>query len=176
VVAMLRDLAPQIKAKAQPMAGLKVACYYGCLLLRPPEVAQFDDPECPTSMEEVVTAAGATPVQWGKRLDCCGAGFSLSRTGSVVRMGREILASAKAAGAQAVVVACPMCHSNLDLRQSAMETRGEPLGLPIVFLTQLVGLGLRLPPEALGLKRHFVPAESLLQTLTAAPASKQLPA
>ncbi len=174
VVGMLQGLSPQIKAKAQPM-NLKVACYYGCLLLRPPEVARFDDPEDPRSMEDVVSAAGATPVKWGKRLDCCGAGFSLSRTGSVVRMGREILASAKAAGAQAVVVACPMCHSNLDLRQSAMETRGEPLGLPILFLTQLVGLGLRLSPEVLGLKRHFVAATSVLQAL-AAPAHPQLPA
>ncbi|HEY3450983.1 MAG TPA: CoB--CoM heterodisulfide reductase iron-sulfur subunit B family protein [Myxococcales bacterium] len=175
VVAMLQNLAKDLKAKATPLAGLKVACYYGCLLVRPPEIANFDDAENPTSMEDVVSACGATPVKWAKRLDCCGAGFSLSRTGSVVRMGRAILDDAKKNGAQAVVVACPMCHSNLDLRQSAMEARGEPLGLPILFLTQLVGLALKVDPVQLGLKRHFVSAAGILQAL-ASPAQKQLPA
>jgi heterodisulfide reductase subunit B len=175
VVALLQGLAGQIKAKATPLAGLKVACYYGCLLVRPPEIAQFDDPENPTSMEQVVAATGATAVKWSRRLDCCGAGFSLSRVGSVVRLGRAILEDAKASGAQAVVVACPMCHSNLDLRQSAMEARRASLGLPILFLTQLVGLALRLDPASLGLKRHFVSAVGILRAL-AAPAPQQLPA
>ena len=174
VLQALQAAIPQIKAKAAPLAGLKVACYYGCLLVRPPEVARFDDPENPTSMEEIVAATGACAVKWNRRLECCGAGFSLSRTPSVVRMGRAILADAKNAGAQAVVVACPMCQSNLDLRQSAMETRGEILGLPILFVTQLVGLALTLGPEELGLKRHFVSAAAMLQALATAP--KQLPA
>lgn len=175
-VALLQSLAPAIKAKASPLAGLKVACYYGCLLLRPPEIARFDDPENPTSMEEVVSAAGATPVAWSRRTECCGAGMSLARTGSVVRLGRNILESAKAAGAQAVVVACPMCHSNLDLRQSAMERRGDPLGLPILFITQLVGLALKVDPAELGLKRHFVSAAGVLAALASAGDSKALPA
>ncbi len=175
-VAFLRALAPAIQTKATPLKGLKVACYYGCLLLRPPEVARFDDPEDPSSMEEVVAAAGATPVKWGKRTDCCGAGMSLSRTGSVVRLGRSILESAKAAGAQAVVVACPMCHSNLDLRQSAMERRGAPLDMPILFITQLVGLALKVDPSELGLKRHFVSADGMLASLVAPEAPKAPPA
>jgi heterodisulfide reductase subunit B len=175
VVALLQDLAGEIEARATPLAGLKVACYYGCLLVRPPEVAQFDDPEDPSSMERVVAAAGATPVRWSRRLDCCGAGFSLSRVGSVVRLGRAILEDAKAAGAQAVVVACPMCHSNLDLRQSAMEARGARLGLPILFLTQLVGLALGVPRGSLGLERHFVSAAGVLEALTA-PVPEQRPA
>ena len=175
VVALLQGLAGEIKARATPLAGLKVACYYGCLLVRPPEIAQFDDPEDPTSMERVVAATGATAVRWSRRLDCCGAGFSISRVGSVVRLGRAILEDAKAAGAQAVVVACPMCHSNLDLRQAAMEARGASLGLPILFLTQLVGLALKVPRESLGLERHFVSAAGVLEAL-AAPAPEQRPA
>jgi heterodisulfide reductase subunit B len=175
VVALLKEIAPEIKAKASPLAGLKVACYYGCLLVRPPEVVHFDDPEAPTSMETVVEATGATAVKWSKRLECCGAGFSLARSGSVVRLGRAILASAKAAGAQAVVVVCPMCHSNLDLRQAAMEARGKPFGIPILFLTQLVGLALQVDPIELGLGRHFVSAAGMLQALASAPA-KHLPA
>lgn len=179
-VALLQSLIPAIKAKASPLSGLKVACYYGCLLLRPPEVAQFDDPEDPSSMEAVVAAAGAEPVKWSRRLECCGGGMSLSRSGSVVRLGRSILESAKAAGAQAVVVACPMCHSNLDLRQAAMEKRGDPLGLPILFITQLVGLALKVDPAELGLNRHFVSAAGVLATLSAPaappPAPKELSA
>lgn len=174
VVALLQELSGAIKARATPLAGLKVACYYGCLLVRPPEIARFDDPEVPTSMEAVVAATGATAVPWSRRLDCCGAGFSLSRLGSVVRLGRAILEDAKASGAQAVVVACPMCHSNLDLRQSAMEARGASLGLPILFLTQLVGLALGLDGASLGLERHFVSAAGVLRAL-AAPAPQQVP-
>ncbi len=161
VVALFKGLTEVIAAKMTPLSHLNVACYYGCLLVRPPEVVAFDDPEMPTSMEAVVAATGATPVSWSKRLECCGAGLSLSRTASVVRMGREILADAKAHGAQAVVVACPMCHSNLDLRQAAMQRRGEPLDLPILFLSQLVGMALKLDPEALGLGRHFVSPAAL---------------
>jgi heterodisulfide reductase subunit B len=174
-VALLQSLIPAIKAKASPLSGLKVACYYGCLLLRPPEIAQFDDPEDPSSMEAVVAAAGAEPVKWHRRLECCGGGMSLSRSGSVVRLGRSILESAKAAGAQAVVVACPMCHSNLDLRQAAMEKRGEPLGLPILFITQLVGLALKADPAELGLNRHFVSAAGVLAALSAPAAPPAVP-
>jgi heterodisulfide reductase subunit B2 len=167
MVDLLRAAVPQIKAKAaKPLAGLKVACYYGCLLVRPAEVVAFDDPEQPTSMEEVVKAAGATPVSWNRRLDCCGGAFSLSRTGSVLRLSRAILEDARAAGADAVAVACPMCHSNLDFRQAAMSRRGEE-PLPVFFLSELVGLALGLAPKTLGVQRHFVSAKPVLARLAA---------
>ena len=79
-----------------------MACYYGCLLLRPAEVTGCDDPEAPTSMEDVVRATGATSVQWNMRLECCGGGFSLARTASVVRLGRAIIDDARRAGADVV--------------------------------------------------------------------------
>jgi heterodisulfide reductase subunit B2 len=167
MVDLLRAAVPEIKAKAAtPLTGLKVACYYGCLLVRPAEVVSFDDPEQPTSMEEVVKAAGATPVVWNRRLDCCGGAFSLSRTGSVLRLSRAILEDARAAGADAVAVACPMCHSNLDFRQAAMARRGEE-PLPVFFLSELVGLALGLAPKTLGVQRHFVSAKPVLAQLAA---------
>jgi heterodisulfide reductase subunit B len=171
---LLRDLAPQIKEKVKkPLAELKIACYYGCLLVRPTEVSTFDDAESPKSMETVVEACGAKPVAWNRKLDCCGAGFSMSRTGSVIRLGRAILEDAKAAGADAVAVACPMCHSNLDLRQKAMsKQRGEDLAMPILFLPQVVGLALGLDPAALGLQRHFVSTDSFVSRVGAAKASE----
>jgi heterodisulfide reductase subunit B len=154
-VELLRGMLDTIRSQATTaLGGKKVACYYGCLLVRPPAVAGWDDAEAPTAMEQVVTAAGATPVAWNRRLECCGGGLSIARTGSVIRLGRSILEDAQAAGAEMVVVACPMCHSNLDMRQQAMRRSGPPL--PILFLTQLVGLALGVPAAALGLGRHFV--------------------
>ena len=167
VVEVLREQAGTLRERAvRPLTGLKVACYYGCLLVRPSEVCTFDDPEAPVSMEEVVAATGATAVAWNRRLDCCGGGFSLSRTGSAVRLSREILDDARAAGADAIVVACPMCHSNLDFRQGALVRRGEA-ELPVLFLSELVGLALGLDAERLGLERHFVSTRAFVERAVA---------
>ncbi|HLE00045.1 MAG TPA: CoB--CoM heterodisulfide reductase iron-sulfur subunit B family protein [Bdellovibrionota bacterium] len=182
-VEWLRDLAPVIQKKAEETAsrsatspsvtspsvkGLKVACYYGCLLVRPPEVTQWptqwDDPEDPSTMETVVRATGAEPVRWNKRLDCCGAGFSLSRLDSVARLGREILQDAKNSGAEALVVACPLCHVNLDFRQQAIARKaGAEFDLPVFYITELVGLALGASPAQLGLNRHYVRTDSVLE-------------
>jgi heterodisulfide reductase subunit B len=170
IVGFLQQLEPAIKARlVKPLQGLKVACYYGCLLLRPHQITRFDDPEQPSSMESVCAAVGATPLAWNKRIECCGAGFSLSRTGSVIRMGREILADARAAGADAIIVGCPMCHSNLDMRQAAMNKgQAGADALPILYVTELVGLALGLDPRAMGLHRHYVSTQPLLDRLSTA--------
>jgi heterodisulfide reductase subunit B2 len=172
IAELCRDMAPEIERKVtRRLSGLKLACYYGCLLLRPREATGFDDPEAPTSLETVVKAVGASAVPWHRNVDCCGGGMSLFRTGSVVRLGRSILEDAREAGAHAVLVACPMCHSNLDLRQRAMSAqRGEALGMPILYLSQLLGLALGVDPRTLGLGRHFVSTASVLGMLDAPPA------
>jgi heterodisulfide reductase subunit B2 len=161
------DIAPRI---ARPLGGLRVACYYGCLLVRPSRVTGFDDPEQPSSMESLAKLCGAAPVRWNMAVECCGGSFSICRTGSVIRLGRAILDDARRAGAQAIVVACPMCHSNLDFRQAAMRASGDPM--PILFLTELVGLALGLEPATLGLHRHFVDAGAPLAA-SSAPAAAQ---
>ena len=169
VTQLFSGMTRQIKAACDKgLKDLKVACYYGCLLLRPREICKSDDPEAPTSMEEVAEAAGAIPVLWDMASECCGGGFSLSRTGSVVRLSRAILRSAEKTGARAVVVACPMCHSNLDFRQRAINLRGDAGPMPILFLSQLVGLGLGLAPDLLGLDRHFISPAPVLDFLQAA--------
>jgi len=167
IAQLMKELTAEIRATAKsPLTGLKVACYYGCLLVRPPEVCGFDDPEAPTSLEAIVSAAGATPVKWDMALECCGGGLSLSRTASVVRLSRLILKSAKDAGAQAVVVACPMCHSNLDFRQQAIRQRGGfGEAIPVLFVTQIVGLSFGLDHIQLGLNRHFVSPQPLLDRI-----------
>jgi heterodisulfide reductase subunit B len=172
IVELLTRLAPAITTRiTRPLAGLRVACYYGCLLVRPSRVTGFDDEEQPSSMESLARLCGASPVKWNMAVECCGGSFSICRTGSVIRLGRAILEDARRAGAQAIVVACPMCHSNLDFRQAAMRLDGDPL--PIVFLTELVGLALGLAPDALGLQRHFVDTASLGPSETAGPAATE---
>ncbi len=170
IAQLLSEATAEIRQQAKvPLTGWKVACYYGCLLVRPPEVCGFDDAEVPSSLENIVRATGATPVKWDMSLECCGGGFSLSRTTSVVRLGRLILQSARNAGAQVIVVACPMCHSNLDFRQKAMLERGGfGDAMPILFLSQLVGLSIGLDPIRLGLQRHFVSTQPLLDRIGAA--------
>ena len=138
-------------AEPNPLHGVKLAAYYGCLLVRPPELCGDDDPEQPMQMDDVINACGADDVDWNMKVECCGGAFSVSRTSSVVRLGRAIIEDARRNGAEAIVVACPLCHSNLDLRQKAMTARGEQ-PLPILFITQVVGLALGLPAETLGLE------------------------
>ena len=140
-----------------PLKDLKPACYYGCLLVRPPTVVDFDDAEQPTSMEAILTALGAKPVDWSLKTECCGAGMTMSKTETVLELSGRILANAAAHGANCLVVACPMCHVNLDMKQGAIEEfLRTKFDLPIYYLSDVVGMALGLSAEALGTDRHFV--------------------
>jgi heterodisulfide reductase subunit B len=140
----------------------KVACYYGCLLVRPPKVVAFDRPEDPQSMDRLMAKAGAQPLDWNQKTECCGAAFSVTRTDLVARMSGKVVAGAAKAGAEAIVVACPMCHSNLDMRRPEINAElGADYQLPVLFITQALGLAMDLDPKALGLQRHMVPALAL---------------
>ncbi|MDQ7778330.1 MAG: CoB--CoM heterodisulfide reductase iron-sulfur subunit B family protein [Planctomycetota bacterium] len=147
----------RIKAKAKPLKDLKVACYYGCLLVRPPDVVAYDDPEVPVAMDEVVKACGATPVDWTSRTDCCGGGFSVSKMGAVLDLSSKILQDAMDFGANCIITGCPMCHSNLDMRQLAINSSGKygQFEMPILYITELVGLALGKTPKELGMTKHF---------------------
>ena len=148
---------------SKPLAGLRVAAYYGCLLLRPPSVMRFDDAENPTILDNVVTAAGAEAVDWPAKTDCCGASYSITKTEIVLRLSRGILAAARDAGADCVVTACPLCQLNLDMRQRDIEKKQhERFGLPVFYFTQLLGLALGLPTSDLGLGSLLVDPMPLL--------------
>ena len=141
-----------IRAKVlRPLTGWKVACYYGCLLTRPPEVVAFDDPEHPACMDVLVEAAGAEAVDWPFRTECCGASLSMTHPGVVDRLVHRLLGMAQEAGANLVAVACPLCQVNLELRQTdAAKAHGPLRPMQVLYVTQLLGLALGLPPEALG--------------------------
>ena len=148
----------KIKSKVtKSLAGLKVACYYGCLLVRPHEILKFDREEDPQTLDVLMLKAGATPIDWAFKTECCGAGLSVSRTKSVGRLSGKIMGDAKDRGAEAVIVACPMCHSNLDMRREEINTYlGEKIDMPVLYITQAIGLAIGLDRKALGLQRHFV--------------------
>jgi heterodisulfide reductase subunit B len=154
------------KAGWQPaprLRGLRVACYYGCLLTRPPEVVAFDDAEHPRSMDDLVAATGAEPVDWPFKTECCGASLSMTHSDVVARLGHRLLSMARQAGAECIAVACPLCQVNLDLRQSdAAKAHGEIPETPVLYVTQLLGLALGLSNEELGINALTVSAESLL--------------
>ena len=151
-------------AVTKPLTGLKVACYYGCLLTRPPDVPELDCCEAPTIMERVIAATGAETVAWSHRLECCGANFTLSRPGVVLKLSGDILASAKRAGADCIMVACPLCHGNLDIRQAEIEgATGEQFGLPVFYMTQLLALAVGVSPGKLGFDSMIVNPGPLLK-------------
>ena len=140
-----------------PLKDLKPACYYGCLLVRPPAVVDFDDAEQPASMEAIVSALGAKPVAWNYKTECCGAGMTMASPETVLELSSRILANAAAHGANCLAVACPMCHVNLDMKQAAIqEFSGARYDLPVYYLTDLIGMALGFSAAELGTDRHFV--------------------
>lgn len=135
-----------------PLEGLKVASYYGCLLVRPPEVARFDDPENPTSMDEIMAAVGATPVDWSHKVECCGAAAILFNKDMTLSLVSKVLNAAVQVDADVVAVACPMCQSNLSLRQPLMKQKyGLKREIPVVYFTQLVGAAMNVDNKKLEL-------------------------
>ncbi len=148
----------QIKQKmVRPLAGFRPACYYGCLLTRPPRDVQFDDCEQPSSMETLLAALGAAPVDWNFKTECCGAGMTMADEDTVLDLSHKILSDAAAHQASCIVVACPMCHVNLDMKQADIERRyGVRHDLVVYYLSDLVGLALGIDERELGIDRHFV--------------------
>ncbi len=148
----------------RPLHGLKVACYYGCLLSRPPEIMQFDDAENPTTMDGLLETAGATVVDWPHKTECCGASFSITDVGLVVELTDKILAMAKAAGVDCIATACPLCQLNLDMRQKDVEAKlGRKYDLPVFYFTQLMGLAMGCSPKEVGLQQLVIDPQPLLK-------------
>ncbi len=159
----LKNLSLKVTKK---LKGLKVACYYGCLLTRPPEVTQLDDVEEPRLIDDLMEAIGVETADWPYKTECCGASFSLTKTDIVLKLSGDILQMAHDEGAQAIVVACPLCQSNLDLRQSMINEKfKKKFDMPILYFTQLVGLSLGIKPKILGLNKHIVNPMPLLRKL-----------
>ena len=132
------------------LGGARVASYYGCLLVRPAEVTGFDDPENPVYMDRIVEALGGESLDWPHKVECCGASLTLTRSDLVERLSGGIIDMARESGADCVAVACPMCQINLDMRQGGAGA-GSGNGMPVLYITQLMGLCLGVSHHNLGL-------------------------
>lgn len=149
-----------ITTRAQnPLKDVRVVCYYGCLLTRPPEVTEAENPEYPTNMDALLTALGAEVRDWSYKTTCCGAAHSLTRPDIVLDLSRKLITEARAVGADVIAVACPLCHTNLDARQFQMEL-DDPM--PVLYFTQLMALALGLPEKAAALDKNLVDPRPLL--------------
>ncbi len=135
----------------ESLGGLKVVCYYGCLLARPPAYARSERFEYPMQMDRLVETLGAVPLDWSHKTDCCGASFALSRPELVAKLTDRIVKNAESVGAEMIVVACPLCQSNLDMNRSS----GVGGTIPIVYFTELMGVAFGLTPKAVGLTKHL---------------------
>jgi len=144
-----------------PLHGLRVAAYYGCLLVRP-RVA-FDDPENPESLDGLLESLGAEVVPFPDKGRCCGGSLIISNPDLALGLIQRILESAHSNGAECIVTVCPLCQLNLDAYQGMVNSRfGTRYKLPIVFLSQLLGTALGVEPRTLGFERSIVSPEKVL--------------
>ncbi|MBM3146119.1 MAG: hypothetical protein FJ010_14335 [Chloroflexi bacterium] len=160
--AIMEHIGPERVAErvVNPLNNLRVVCYYGCLLTRPPEVTQADHPENPTNMDQLVAALGADVRDWSYKTTCCGAAHALTRPDIVLQLSQDLILHAREAGAEAIAVACPLCHMNLDARQIQMQFE-EPL--PILYFTQLIALAFGLPKKVTALHKNLSDPHPLLK-------------
>ena len=146
----------------RPLTGLKVACYYGCLLVRPKEVA-FDDVENPTVMENLIAALGATPVPFPQKTECCGAYHTVGKPEIIADRTDKIMGSAHEEHADLVVVSCPLCAFNLDFRQAdAKRLNPDFHHLPVLYFTQLMALAFGCDEAALRFDLHHIDPKPVL--------------
>ena len=151
-------LFPLVQGKLTNKINLKAACYYGCLLTRPPKLTNAERYEDPLMMENVLKKIGTESIDWSYKTECCGAGLSVTRTDVVARLSGEVIKDATDRGADVIIVACPMCQSNLDLRRKEInEYLSTETNIPVIFITQILGLAMGIDEKKLGLHRLFVP-------------------
>uniref|UniRef100_A0A832EBZ6 Disulfide reductase n=1 Tax=Desulfacinum infernum TaxID=35837 RepID=A0A832EBZ6_9BACT len=150
----------------RPLEGLRVVCYYGCMVNRPPKVTDAQAWENPTNMDRLVQAVGATALDWPFKTDCCGASHAVARPDLVTALVGKLFRRALDQGANCVVVSCQMCHANLDLYQERIAREQQlPLPLPVFYFTDLIGLALGEPSARDWIRRHMVDPEPLLASV-----------
>ncbi|MCX6825782.1 MAG: CoB--CoM heterodisulfide reductase iron-sulfur subunit B family protein [candidate division Zixibacteria bacterium] len=149
-------LSKQVK---NPLRGLKIACYYGCQIVRP--YAEFDDQHNPITMDRLMQAIGATTVDWPLKTRCCGGSLTGTIQDVGLRLSYIILREAKKRGADLVATACPLCQFNLECFQNKMgRLYHDEVNMPVFYFSQLIGLALGIPAKKLAMERSFVPLKT----------------
>ena len=151
------------KKVVKPLKKLKVASYYGCLLVRPKEIG-FDDMENPTILEDLMKVLGADSVDFPFKTECCGAYQTVDNTGIIAERTNQILTSAQNQGAEVVVVSCPLCAFNLDQRQKqTIEKYPEFKHIPVLYFTQPLAIALGCPEKTLRFDLNFIDPKPILK-------------
>jgi heterodisulfide reductase subunit B len=140
----------------RPLNDLKVVAYYGCQLVRPQRVTGRSSWENPTVMEAACEAVGATALDWSYKVDCCGADIAFGHGDRAQALCSKIVAQAKEAGADAIVVSCGLCQINLDMRQGGQD-------FPILYVTEVLGEALQVPGREKWWKKHIVDPSGLFR-------------
>jgi len=148
------------KRLLKPLSGLKVVCYYGCQMVRPPKITGYTDYENPQTLDHIVAAAGAEVIDWSYKSTCCGASIGIARREIRESLTSRILQKAEQAGAEAIVVSCPLCQSNLDIFQKDRPKRR----IPVFYFTELLRLGFNQIGDPHWFKMHFTDPVPLLKT------------
>jgi heterodisulfide reductase subunit B2 len=147
----------KVKEKVvRPLTGLKAVAYYGCYLVRPPDLTHFDDPENPHSLDNLLQALGMEVPDWRGKVECCGGSQSFTGRDTVKHLVGDIVQAAREVEAESIVTACPLCQANLETRQSGENK------LPVFYFTELMGLAFGLPAGR-WLPRHLINPHSLLR-------------
>jgi len=161
-VAVMGENLARLRAEVKaPLSGLRVAPYYGCQTLRPR--VDFDDPEDPHTLDDVIRALGAQVVDYPTKSKCCGGSLMATNEKAALRLCRDILLAAQHTGAHCIATVCPLCQMNLDGFQSKVNAAyGTNFNFPILYFTQLMGLAMGVAGTSLGLGREIVAAAPVL--------------
>jgi len=154
------DMIKQIKKRVlKPLNGLKLVCYYGCQMVRPPRITGYTDYENPQTLDRISAATGAQVIDWSYKATCCGASIGIARREIGDSLTKKLLDKARRAGAEAIVVSCPLCQSNLDMIQ---KDRLE-IPIPIFYFTELLRLSFSDRGNPKWFKTHFANPARLLK-------------
>jgi heterodisulfide reductase subunit B len=148
------------KQVKMPLKGFKVAPYYGCQIVRP--YADFDDQHNPVLMDKLFKALGAEVVKYPLKTRCCGGSLTGTLPDAGLGLSFHLLREAQRRGANVLATVCPLCQFNLDAYQRDMSSKYEPVHMPIVYFTQLMGLAFGMDAKTLGLNRGIISIEPLL--------------
>ena len=149
------------------LRGLKIAPFYGCQILRPSKLMGFDDPDKPSSLERIIEACGGEAIDYPAKIKCCGFPIIQAREDTALAELIQPIEQAMEAGADAMVTPCPLCHLSLDAWQSKLKKQtGKDFAMPILHLSQLVGVAAGLTDSELKFKRHVVSVDPVIEKLS----------
>ena len=149
------------------LKGLKIAPFYGCQILRPSKLMGFEDPDKPSSLERIIEACGGEAIDYPAKIKCCGFPIIQAREETALAELIQPIEQAMEAGADAMVTPCPLCHLSLDAWQSKLKKQtGRDFAMPILHLSQLVGVAAGLTDSELKFRRHVVSVAPVIEKLS----------